>query len=81
MAEPRSSRNRRGGPGGVGGDVGGGLEFGNASTLSFLASRTSDVKSHPACPTTSTQIVTVRLKRDQVLRAESGAMMYMTQGV
>jgi len=27
------------------------------------------------------QIVTVRLERDQVLRAESGAMMYMTQGV
>jgi len=27
------------------------------------------------------QIVTVRLEKDQVLRAESGAMMYMTDGV
>jgi len=26
------------------------------------------------------QIVTVRLEKDQVLRAESGAMMYMTDG-
>lgn len=29
----------------------------------------------------SIQIVTVRLEKDQVLRAESGAMMYMTDGV
>ncbi len=32
-------------------------------------------------PLDNDQIVTIRLERDQVLRAGSGAMMYMTQGV